>query len=123
VYGVPLDGARIATGAAVAVLTNFAVVGLPGQISFFIATVPISMAMGVPVELLPLLLAVEVVPDILRTVGNVTADMTVTAIVARSQGAIAADARPAEVTTHQPNIPSAEARSRTDETNSDFASE
>jgi Na+/H+-dicarboxylate symporter len=97
VYGVPLDAARIATGAAVAVLTNFAVVGLPGQISFFIATLPIAMAMGVPVELLPLLLAVEVIPDILRTVGNVTADMAVTAIVARSQGVIAAGADPADV--------------------------
>jgi Na+/H+-dicarboxylate symporter len=57
----------------------------------------IAMAMGVPVELLPLLLAVEVIPDILRTVGNVTADMTVTAIVARSQGAIAADAGLADI--------------------------
>ena len=91
VYGVPLDSARIATGAVVAVLTNFAVVGFPGQISFFIAIAPICMAMGVPVELLPLLLAVDVIPDIFRTVGNVTADMTVTALVARSQSAIAAE--------------------------------
>jgi Na+/H+-dicarboxylate symporter len=49
------------------------------------------MAMGVPVELLPLLLAVDVIPDIFRTVGNVTADMTVTALVERSQSAIAAE--------------------------------
>ena len=38
--------------------------------------------MGVPLELLPLLLAVEVMPDIFRTLGNVTADVAVTAIVA-----------------------------------------
>ncbi len=86
VYGVPLGATQIVAGIAVAVLTNFAVVGLPGQITFFTTTVPISMAMGVPVELLPVLMAVEVIPDIIRTVGNVTADMTVTAIMARSQG-------------------------------------
>ncbi len=86
IYGVPLDATRLAAGAAVAVLTNFAVVGLPSQITFFTTTVPISMAMGVPVELLPLLLAVEVIPDIFRTVGNVTADMTVTALLAPRSG-------------------------------------
>jgi Na+/H+-dicarboxylate symporter len=92
IYGVPLDPASLAVGIAVAVLTNFAVVGLPGQITFFTTTVPISMAMGVPVDLLPLLLAVEVIPDIFRTVGNVTADMTVTAVLApRSQDTFHAD--------------------------------
>jgi Na+/H+-dicarboxylate symporter len=49
----------------------------------FNTTVPISLAMGVPLELLPLLLAVEVIPDIFRTLGNVTADVAATAIVAR----------------------------------------
>ncbi|MNC80141.1 Sodium:dicarboxylate symporter family protein [compost metagenome] len=37
--------------------------------------------MGVPLEMLPLLLAVEVIPDIFRTLGNVTADMAVTRMV------------------------------------------
>jgi Na+/H+-dicarboxylate symporter len=59
------------------------VVGLPSQLSLFNTTVPISLAMGVPLELLPLLLAVEVIPDIFRTLGNVTADVAVTAIVSR----------------------------------------
>ena len=36
---------------------------------------------GVPLEVLPLLLAVEVVPDIFRTVGNVTADLAAARIV------------------------------------------
>ena len=34
-----------------------------------------------PLELLPLLLAVEVIPDIFRTLGNVSADMAVTAVL------------------------------------------
>ncbi len=83
VYGVPLDLGRIAIGVVLAVVTNFSVVGLPSQLTFFNTTVPISLAMGVPLELLPLLLAVEVIPDIFRTLGNVTADVAATAIVAR----------------------------------------
>ena len=37
--------------------------------------------MGVPIELLGILVAVEAVPDIFRTVGNVTADMAVASLV------------------------------------------
>jgi Na+/H+-dicarboxylate symporter len=39
--------------------------------------------MGIPVAVLPLLLAVELVPDIFRTLGNVTADLGVNAIMAK----------------------------------------
>jgi proton glutamate symport protein len=85
VYGVPLDAARLSAGVLVAIITSFAIVGLPGQSNLFVTTVPISLAMGVPMELLPLLLAVEVIPDIFRTVGNVTADLTVTVIAARDE--------------------------------------
>ena len=46
---------------------------------------PISMAMGVPIELLGILVAVEAVPDIFRTVGNVSGDMAATVIVGKGQ--------------------------------------
>jgi Na+/H+-dicarboxylate symporter len=54
--------------------------------------------MGVPVEALPLLLAVETVHDIFRTIGNVTADVGVTAALARTRTAqaLAAAEAPAE---------------------------
>ncbi len=52
-----------------------------GQVSFFASIAPICIAMGVPLEMLPLLLAVEVIPDIFRTLGNVTADLAVTRMV------------------------------------------
>jgi Na+/H+-dicarboxylate symporter len=39
-----------------------------------------------PVEPLVLLIAVEMVPDIFRTLGNVTMDVAVTAVVDRSAG-------------------------------------
>ncbi len=86
VYGVHLDAPRLAVGVALAVVTSFGVVGLPSQLSLFNTTVPISLGMGVPLDLLPLLLAVEVIPDIFRTLGNVTSDVAVTAIVARGAG-------------------------------------
>jgi len=57
--------------------------GLPGSITFLAATVPIANAMGIPVAALPLLLAVELLPDIFRTLGNVTADLAVTAILSK----------------------------------------
>ena len=55
--------------------------------SFVASVAPISMAMGVPIELLGLLVAVEAVPDIFRTVGNVSGDMAATQIVAKNQPA------------------------------------
>lgn len=59
--------------------------GLPGSITFLAATVPIANAMGVPIAVLPVLLAVELVPDVFRTLGNVTADLAVTAILSRKR--------------------------------------
>jgi proton glutamate symport protein len=87
IYGVSIDSWHLGAGVAMAFLTNFAVVGLPSQITFFNTTVPISVAMGVPTEVLPLLLAIEVVPDLFRTVGNVTADLAATSIIARRSAA------------------------------------
>jgi Na+/H+-dicarboxylate symporter len=85
VYGVHLSAALLTVGVVLAVVTSFGVVGLPSQLSLFNTTVPISLGMGVPLDLLPLLLAVEVIPDIFRTLGNVTSDVAVTAIVARGE--------------------------------------
>ena len=59
--------------------------GLPGSITFLAACVPIANAMGVPIAVLPVLLAVELVPDVFRTLGNVTADLAVTAILSRKR--------------------------------------
>jgi len=39
--------------------------------------------MGLPVEPLGVLLALDTIPDVFATVGNVTADLTATSVVAR----------------------------------------
>lgn len=87
IYGVPLNAALLAAGIGVAAVISLASVGLPGQITFFTTTGPICLIMGAPLELLPILLAVETIPDIFRTVGNVTADMGVTCLAKRVTGA------------------------------------
>jgi Na+/H+-dicarboxylate symporter len=77
--GVALTPAIIGAGAAVALVTTIGSVSLPGSISFIASVGPIALAMGVPLGPLALLVAVEMLPDIIRTMGNVTMDVAVTA--------------------------------------------
>ena len=81
--GVALTPAALAAGVAVAMLTTLGAPSLPGTISFVTSIAPIALAMGVPLGPLALLVAVEVLPDIMRTLGNVTMDVAVTAVVDR----------------------------------------
>jgi proton glutamate symport protein len=80
-FGVELGPAAWLAGGLTALAVSVGSVGLPGQVSFFVSIAPICIAMGVPLQVLPLLLAVEVIPDIFRTIGNVTADLAAARIV------------------------------------------
>lgn len=80
-YGIPLSLGVLFAGGVTALAVSVGTVGLPGQVSFFASIAPIALVMGLPLEVLPLLLAVEVVPDIFRTIGNVTADLAAARIV------------------------------------------
>ncbi|WP_225205041.1 dicarboxylate/amino acid:cation symporter [Novosphingobium huizhouense] len=82
-YGVPLNPAMIVSGWLMAILVSLSSVSLPGTISYVASVGPIAIAMGVPVGPLALLVAVEVLPDLMRTLGNVTMDVAVTAAVDR----------------------------------------
>lgn len=90
-YGVDLSLGVLIAGGLTALAVSVASVGLPGQVSFFASIGPICLAMGLPLGALPLLLAVEVIPDIFRTVGNVTADLVATRIV-QGEDAVGEDA-------------------------------
>lgn len=83
-HGVPVGVPAFVAGVAIAAVVSVAAVGLPAQVSFFAIIAPVCIAMGVPVALLPLLLAIETIPDLFRTLGNVTWDLAVTRIAARS---------------------------------------
>lgn len=78
----PSLGQMIAATAVAAVI-SYGAVSLPGEVSFISSIAPIAMALGVPIAPLALLVAVEMVPDIFRTLGNVTLDVAVTAVVDR----------------------------------------
>lgn len=77
--------AQIIAAVAVGAVVSYGSVSLPGQISFLTSTTPIAMALGVPIAPLVLLLAVENIPDIFRTLGNVTMDVAVTTAVDRGE--------------------------------------
>ena len=87
-YGIPLTPGVLFAGAVTALAISVGTVGLPGQVSFFASIAPIALVMGLPLEVLPLLLAVEVVPDIFRTIGNVTADLAAARIVEGRDAAV-----------------------------------
>jgi len=80
-YGVELSPAMLVSGWIMAILVSLSSVSLPGTISYVASVGPIAIAMGVPVGPLALLVAVEVLPDLMRTLGNVTMDVAVTASV------------------------------------------
>ena len=79
--------AQMIAAVAVGAVMSYGAVSLPGEITFISSIAPIALALGVPIAPLALLVAVEMVPDIFRTVGNVTLDVAVTTAVNRSAGA------------------------------------
>lgn len=79
----PSLGQMIAATAVGAVM-SYGAVSLPGEVSYISSIAPIAMALGVPIAPLALLVAVEMIPDIFRTVGNVTLDVALAAVVDRS---------------------------------------
>jgi proton glutamate symport protein len=84
--GIELTTGQIMLGLAAGAITTMGAVSLPGSISFISSIAPICLAMGIPVEPLGLLVAIETFPDIMRTLGNVTMDMAVTATVDKHTG-------------------------------------
>lgn len=84
VHGIQLSAGTIAVGVLTAAAVSLAAVGLPAQVSFFATIAPVCVAIGAPITLLPVLLAVESLPDIFRTFGNVTADLAVMRLAGRA---------------------------------------
>jgi proton glutamate symport protein len=76
---------QLIAATAVAAVVSAGSVSLPGQISFLTSIAPIAMAMGVPIAPLAILVAVENIPDMFRTVGNVTANVAVASAVDRHE--------------------------------------
>ena len=80
-YGVELHAVQYLTIAFAAVFLGFAAPGVPR--GAFLMLAPLFLAIGLPVEGIGILIAVDAIPDLFATVTNVTGDLAATALVAR----------------------------------------
>ncbi len=80
-YGVPISPLALAQATALSVLLSFAVPGVPGGALLIAA--PIFATVGLPLQAIGTLLAVDTIPDMFRAPVNVTADLAVAAILGR----------------------------------------
>jgi proton glutamate symport protein len=90
-YGIPLGPAEILTVVVSAALLSFAVPGIPSAGMLLIA--PIFVGLGLPVEALGILIAVDAIPDMFKTVANVTGQFASGVLAGRvigSDGGVAA---------------------------------
>ena len=85
-FNVPMGPAQWGVMILAGVLTSMGAVSLPGQVSFVTSIAPICLAVGIPIEPLALLIAVETFPDIFRTLGNATMDVALTTAISRQTG-------------------------------------
>ena len=84
-FGHTPTAGQVIAATMVAAVMSYAAISLPGEITFISSIAPIGLALGVPIAPLGLLVAVEMVPDIFRTLGNVTMDVAVTTAVNREK--------------------------------------
>lgn len=80
-YGVPFGLASVATLAVAAVAMSFSIPGIPSGGLFIIA--PFYAAVGLPVEGVGILIALDAIPDVFKTLVNVTGHMTSAVVLAR----------------------------------------
>jgi proton glutamate symport protein len=85
-YGVPLHARELATVAIAAVFLSFGVPGIPR--GAFIMLTPLFTAIGLPVEGIGILIAVDALPDLFATTLNVTGDLAASALVARRESGL-----------------------------------
>jgi Na+/H+-dicarboxylate symporter len=91
-FGVPLSPGTLAVGTLVAALTSLGAVSLPGTVSYVSSIAPLCATIGAPTAPLGLLVAVETMPDIVRTLGNVMWDIATTITLSRGETVVADEA-------------------------------
>ena len=80
-YGVNIGTPEIATLAVTSVLMSFSVPGIPSGSLFIIA--PFFAGVGIPPESVGVLIALDLVPDVFKTLCNVTGHLTAATLVTR----------------------------------------
>jgi Na+/H+-dicarboxylate symporter len=81
-YGIDLSFAQVSTFTLTVILLSFTAVGLPGGGAAF-KTLPAYLAAGMPIEGVVILEAADTIPDVVKTLLNVTGDMSVATILDR----------------------------------------
>lgn len=82
-YGVELGAAHVATIAVTSVLMSFSVPGIPSGSLFVVA--PFFASVGIPAEAIGVLIAVDLVPDVFKTLANVTGHLTSVVLLGRRE--------------------------------------
>lgn len=82
VFGFPLGAAELATFMLTVLILSFSAVGVPGGGSAF-RTLPAYLAAGAPIEGIVILEAVDTIPDIFKTLTNVTGDLSAATLLSR----------------------------------------
>jgi Na+/H+-dicarboxylate symporter len=82
-YDVPLGPAQLATILVTVMVTSFTIPGIPA--GAIITITPVLAVAGVPVEGIGLLMGVDTIPDMFRTLANVTGWFAAGSILARSR--------------------------------------
>jgi Na+/H+-dicarboxylate symporter len=80
-FGVNLGAREVLLVGLVSVILSFSGPGIPSGSLVLMA--PLYTSLGLPIEGIGILIALDVVPDIFKTVSNVTADMAAATILAR----------------------------------------
>jgi Na+/H+-dicarboxylate symporter len=82
-YGVHLGAPAIATLSVSSLLLSFSVPGIPSGSLYVIA--PFLAAVGIPAECVGLLIALDLVPDVFKSLTNATAHMVAVVLVVRGE--------------------------------------
>ena len=82
-FNVEISALHLAVIVVVTVLTTFTVPGIPG--GSIVVMVPILLAANVPADAVGILLGADVIPDMFRTLANVTGGVAAAAIVGQSE--------------------------------------
>jgi proton glutamate symport protein len=86
-YGVNLEAAQLATILVTVVATSFTIPGIPA--GAIITMAPVLAVAGVPVEGIGVLMGVDTIPDMFRTLANVTGWFAAGTVLTRGKGRLA----------------------------------
>jgi len=85
-HGVALSPATLTVGVLIAAAVSLAAAGPPPQVSLFAPIGPACLAMGAPIALLPVSLAIHTIPAISPTLRKVTPDLAALRTAGRRRG-------------------------------------